>query len=249
MHTHTHLGLTTLSLVSPRNNPFRFYRNGKREEDDASRLAADAFRSVTSLSIGVTETPAPDSLSVLFPALRHLGASAYAGSPYCNFTLWKNEHESDDVHAGVRSIDFGATGMRDQTLHKLPQRFPNLVEFVAPQVAAAHAGLASTILKWSATLATLDMSRVTPMCTGPLEHLLVGNERVDGPLAVLGRLRLSRVLQREPLAAAVADMLARRCEKLGPLAGRVAIEWVPVSVSVASQPPPPPPLFAGLANF
>ena len=243
------MGLTTLALVRPHIDPFFYYICGARH-----RVKCDAFRSVTALALGPTHVatrdggPVPDALSLLFPALVRFQALVLdVTEPAYKPSGKRTAHgdESNDVHAGVRSLDLGvATGIGVATLCKLPLRFPQLREFVAPAIDCSDA-LAATILGWRYTLTALDLSRVVRLDIAQLALLLVGS-RVNGNgdggdcdlgealgLATLVRLRLAS--WHRPLEADLRRLLAQRVA-LSPaaednvghhLGGRVEIEWVP----------------------
>jgi hypothetical protein len=252
-------GLTALSLSQTHVDPFIFYRGPATRH----RLSSDAFRSVTTLSIGTRTVPAsdggsaPDALSLMFPSLTRLVALGRDnGLPRlrdrgCDFVSG-DVHDrgcdsaSDDVHAGVRTLDFAdATEFSNAALKKLPNRFPNLVEFVAPAKPDGPA-LTAAIGGWRRTLVALDLSRVPRL--EPMHLALV----LGVAYGAFRRLRLAS--WHRPLEARIGLLLAQRlADSLGRDNslqvkdddddgddGRVTIEWAPLS-SDAPLPSPAAP--------
>ena len=247
-------GLTALSLSQTQVDPFIFYRGPATRH----RLSTDVFRSVTTLSIGTRTVPAsdggsaPDALSLMFPSLTRLVALGRDnGLPRlrdrgCDFVSGDvhdrgRDSASDDVHAGVRSLDFSeATEFGDAALAKLPNRFPNLVEFVAPAKPAGPA-LTAAIAGWRRTLVALDLSRVPRL--EPMHLALVLNVAYGA----FRRLRLAS--WHRPLETRIGLLLAQRlADSLGrdnslkvkdgvDDDGRVTIEWAPLP-SDACEPLP-----------
>jgi hypothetical protein len=237
-------GLTALSLSQTHIDPFIFYRGPATRH----RLSSDVFRSVTTLSIGARSDggPVPDALSLMFPSLTRLAALGRDdGRPY-RLGDRGRDSASDDVHAGVRSLDFSeATEFGDTALAKLPNRFPNLAEFVAPAKPAGPA-LTAAIVGWRRTLVALDLSRVPRL--EPMHLALV----LGVAYGAFRRLRLAS--WHRPLEARIGLLLAQRlADSLGRDNslqvkdddddgddGRVTIEWAPLS-SDAPLPSPAAP--------
>jgi hypothetical protein len=233
------IGLTTLVLHRPHDNPFAFYLPVAVSAIPEC-LAADAFRSVTSLSTGPTEMPwtdggaAPEWLSLLFPSLTHLAAL-----PNNNNWPSKPRHGDDrsqDVHQGLRALDLGGTEMSDDAVRLLSRRFPLLETFVAPAAATASTVLLATIVEWRDTLATLDLSCVVDLHHTGLASLLVGPRgshcRLALGLATFRRLRLAS--RHRPLYIHLCQLLAQRVAASpvpddgggGGERVRIVVEWV-----------------------
>jgi plasmid stability protein len=241
-------GLTSLSLANPRINPFHFYRLVATPDC----VAADAFKSITSLSVAST-SPIPDALAALFPSLVCFRAIAGGAVLLSQFGARScRDDTSDDVHVGVHTLDLGAGTPSDAALAKLPLRFPQLREFVAPEMTMNRA-LLTAILGWRRTLTVLDLSEVRRgldrdgvrrgLDRTHLVALLGGTRRDGAPVGALEyapirRLRLAnwhRALEPE-----LRQILAQRVAAISSAAaaassgasgsdadGYVEIEWAP----------------------
>ena len=243
-----------LVLPRPHNNPFAFYLPVAVAALPEC-LAADAFRSVTSLSTGPTAVhsadcgAAPEWLSLLFPSLTHLAALPHNNWPSKPRHGQRSSHtggdgRSQDAHQGLRALDLGGTEMSDDAMRLLPRRFPLLETFVAPAAAAASTVLLATIAEWRGTLATLDLSHVYNLHHANLASLLVGPRgsccRLALGLATFRRLRLAS--RHRPLDIHLCQLLAQRVA-VSPISDdgggddgvggggdkhiRVAVEWAP----------------------